>query len=241
MAETALWGRVRRWLRSGAEDRFGDRSGAGRGDGDDALRSDDVVASLPRLSRGRRNEVAIQQLQSGYERVVDLVDSIQQHQHEQDSRAREISASLAHVAQTLQVIQSVDGEQAATLSRIAEELRTANERATEWGRAVTELPRIAESQRETLASVAKQMEATAERDGRLNDSLASFREAVTSLGDATTASSVAIKSLQMSSLEGSERIADLMRQQNHRFTMLFVLTIVLVIVALTFVAVAWLR
>ena len=184
------------------------------------------------LSRRRRNDTVLEKLQEGYLQVIDLVDSMQKHQQRQDTRAMEISSSLSRVAETLGTIESSGRDQARTLARIADELGAGNERSARWEEALSEFPRMAEAQRQVLSDVAHQMEAAGQRDNQMAQSLESFREAVTSLGDATTASSVAVKSLQMSALESHERTAALMKEQNKRFTMLFVVTLVLVAIAI---------
>ena len=184
------------------------------------------------LSRRRRNDTVLEKLQEGYLQVIDLVDSMQKHQQRQDTRAMEISSSLSRVAETLGTIESSGRDQARTLARIADELGAGNERSARWEEALSEFPQMAEAQRRALSDVAHQMEAAGQRDNQMVQSLESFREAVTSLGDATTASSVAVKSLQMSALESHERTAALMKEQNKRFTMLFVVTLVLVATAI---------
>jgi hypothetical protein len=56
---------------------------------------------------------------------------------------------------------------------------------------------------------------------------------VSSLSDATTASSLAVKNLQMSALEAQADLGSLIRQQNKRFSMLFGLTLLLVVAVMT--------
>jgi chromosome segregation ATPase len=238
MEQRKLWSRMKGWISSRSREDAVDGGGSASGQ---AGQPGDGRADVTALSRRRRNEIAIERLQDGYDKVVELIDSIQKHQQQQEARAVEISSSLAQVAQALETIESTDERQGETLGRIADELRSANERAAEWGQAVSRLPPIVESQRESLEGLNRHMEALGQRDEHLTESLGSFREVVSSLSDATTASSVAIKSLQMSTIEGDERIAALMREQNKRFNMLFGVTLALVVIAILFVSIAWWR
>ena len=190
------------------------------------------------LSKRKHNDAVLEKLQEGYAQVIDLMSSIQEHQRSQDVRATEISNSLAQIASTLSSVESGESYRAETLTRIADELHAGNERAEHWEDVITEFPKMAETQREALISVARQMEAVGSRDSQLAQSLESFRDAVSSLGDATTASSVAVKNLQMSALESHDRTAALMKEQNKRFVMLFVVTLVLVAVSVTTAVIA---
>lgn len=185
------------------------------------------------LARRKRQDLLMEELHGSYQKLVGLVDSIQQYQGTQGERASEMSSSLQRLAGTLSEICTAGGDQAQVLTRVADELRTANERAAQWESRVAQLPALIEAQREAMVAISRQMESVGERDDKLLESLQSFRETVAVLGDATTSSSVAIKSLQMSALESDERIADLLKQQNKRFTMLFVITLVVVGLAAT--------
>ena len=240
MEQKRLWSRMKEWIRPGARGLGGDGSLLGSASVRSAVAGEEESggANAGRravggvLSRRRRNDTVLEKLQEGYLQVIDLVDSMQKHQQRQDTRAMEISSSLSRVAETLGTIESSGRDQARTLARIADELGAGNERSARWEEALSEFPQMAEAQRRALSDVAHQMEAAGQRDNQMVQSLESFREAVTSLGDATTASSVAVKSLQMSALESHERTAALMKEQNKRFTMLFVVTLVLVATAI---------
>ncbi|GJM26456.1 MAG: hypothetical protein DHS20C16_28710 [Phycisphaerae bacterium] len=174
----------------------------------------------------------LEKLQDGYLQVIELVETIRKHQDRQDERAVEFSTSLSSMASTLGEIQKGNHQQVDQLGNIAEELRVGNKRGDHWQEVLAEFPKTAQAQREALMSVTRQMEAVGERDDKMTGSLDSLREAVTALGDATTASSVAVKNLQMTAIEDSERTADLLVAQNKRFTMLFALTVTLTLVAL---------
>jgi chromosome segregation ATPase len=178
--------------------------------------------------RRRTDDRTTVALAEGQARVIDLIDSLQQHQKKQDLRAEEISSSLSQVATTLHALEQVGRDQVERLTRIADELHVSQERWGQAAAAIAELPRYAEAQQAALTAVARQMDGLANRDERMGASLDSLREAVTALGEATTSSSVAIKSLQMSALENHERVAGLVQTQNRRFVLLFAVTLVLV-------------
>lgn len=246
MEQKKLWSKMTGWLKPTARPMSADGAGSGGADGDGAG-SDGAFepganvdggssAASPifggGISKRRRNEVSLERLQEGHTKVIELIDSIQQHQGRQDVRAEEISSSLSNVARTLSNIDGASQAQTDRLTQIAEALQTGNERAGRWEETLAELPELARAQRDSLAAVAQQMEDAGERDSRMSSSLDSFREAVISLSDATTSSSVAVKSLQMSTLENHELVATLMKEQNKRFVMLFAVTLALVVIAI---------
>ncbi len=174
----------------------------------------------------------LEKLQDGYMQVIELVETIRKHQDRQDERAIEFSSSLTKMASALTEIEKGNHQQVDRLGSIAEELKAGNKRGDHWQEVLAEFPKAAQAQREALISVTRQMEAVGDRDDKMTGSLDSLRDAVTALGDATTASSVAVKNLQMTAIEDSERTADLLEAQNKRFTMLFALTVTLTLVAL---------
>lgn len=246
MSQASIWRKMRRWfdgrsLHGGPDSALSPDvlNGEPRDDADDAPA--DTHSGGGMLARRRRQELLMEELHGSYQKLVGLVDSMQGHQAMQGERAAEISSSLQRLAGTLSDIRTAGGEQAQVLARVADELKSANDRAAQWETRMGQLPALIDAQREAMASISRQMESVGERDDKLLESLHSFRETVATLGDATTSSSVAIKSLQMSALESDERIADLLKQQNKRFTMLFVITLVVVVLAATASLVAILK
>ncbi|HNO77283.1 MAG TPA: hypothetical protein PKN33_04405 [Phycisphaerae bacterium] len=183
----------------------------------------------------------LEKLQDGYLQVIELVETIRKHQDRQDERAVEFSTSLSSMASTLAEIQKGNNKQVDQLASIADELRAGNKRGDHWQEVLAEFPKTAQAQREALLSVTRQMEAVGDRDDKMTGSLDSLREAVTALGDATTASSVAVKNLQMTAIEDSERTADLLEAQNKRFSMLFAVTVTMTVIALITGVVAIMR
>ena len=243
MSQPTLWSKMRGWVKPGGRSSLSGShalpptetnrtaSAQGSGVGETSPSSSESAPAGP-LSLWRRNHSTFEKLQEGQSKVIELIDSLQVHQHQQDARAREISSSLSQVSSTLISIEGADRQQAEKLAEIADVLRQGQDRAARWEEKVAELPQLAQAQRDALSTVATQMEAAGAREGHMASSLDSFREAVTALGDATTSSSVAVKSLQMSELESHERMVALLKEQNKRFTMLFSVTLVLVVIAI---------
>jgi len=220
MPQANLWSRMTAWMRPNAKSSPVQYSGN--------LPEDDDAITVT----ARRPDPALTKLEEGYNKVIDLIDAIKRHQQGQQERATEVTTSLETLAATLERMDASGRRQAEHVSAIAEEVRTAGQRSARWEEALCEFPKMAEAQRTALAAVARQLEEVGRRDGELSGSLASFRTAVQTLGDATLASSVALKDLQRTALEQQERTAELMREQNKRFTMLFAVTLVLAAVGI---------
>ena len=230
MADKKIWSRMTSWMRPAGQQSAGRQSASQRpapsGDAEPAAETTPVAVAP------KRTDPALAKLEEGYAKVIELVDAIKRHQQEQEVRAVEVSSSLAQVAGTLDRIDEAGRKQADSLAIIAEEVRGGNLRAGQWEEALGEFPKMASAQREARVAVVTQLEEAGRRDGTLTESLESFREAVGTLGDATTASSVAIKDLQLSALEQQQRTAGLIREQSRRFTMLFVITLILAAVGI---------
>jgi len=223
MSDGKLWSRMTAWMRPGGR---GDAHASSAGASGVRTGGDEPgLLTVPT----RRVDPTLTRLEEGYAKVIELVDAIKRHQQGQQERAGEVASSLAQVATTLERIDDAGRRQADQLAIIAEEVRAGGHRAAHWEEVLCEFPRMAESQREALSAVARQIEEVGNRDCELAGSLNAFRDAVSTLSDATTASSVAIKDLQRASLEQQERTAALIREQNRRFTMLFVVTLVLAV------------
>lgn len=216
MSETKLWSRMTSWMKPGS-----------RGSQDASSHSANADEPVTLSVASRRPDPTLARLEEGYAKVIDLVDAIKRHQQQQEVRAVEVSSSLSQIATTLECIDQAGQRQADSLQLIAEQVRSSSQRSANWEEALNEFPKMAEAQREALVSVVRQMEEAGKREGTLSGSLDSFRDAVNTLGDATTASSVAVKDLQLSSLEQQERTANLIKEQSKRFTMLFVVTLIL--------------
>jgi len=219
MSEGKIWNRMTAWMRTS-------QSATQDGGADEGGEPTNIAVTT------KRSDATLSRLEEGYNKVIDLVDAIKSHQQEQDARAVEISSSLGKLANTLEQINSTSQQQSDSLAVIAEQVRTGNQRAAKWEEAISEFPKMAEAQRVALASVVEQLEAAGARDGALSGSIDGFRDAVATLSDASTASSVAVKDLQLSTLETQERTAELIREQSKRFTMLFVVTVVLALMAM---------
>lgn len=234
MQETGMWNRMRRLLAGGpkpaANRKSSDSASGGQASLGKAQKKESALTQAAPLGF-RSTPSSADQLQGTYQRLVDLVDSIQRHQTSQDQRASQIADSLMQMAETLSDIREKNAAQIDTLSRVADQLSASNERASRWEERIADLPELMASQRDAVLTVAKQMENAGQRDENFLRSLSSFEEAVGALGDATTASSVAIKNLQVSTLESDERVASLLKEQNRRFVMLFGLTLVLIAAA----------
>lgn len=232
MQQPGMWTKMRRLLVGSPGARMSTAPARGDSPAPETQRKDAPMPRPAPLSLRPSASAATEQLQNTYQRLVDLVDSIQRHQSEQQQRAGEIADSLMRMAETLSDIREKNTAQNDVLARVAEQLTASNDRAVRFEERVSELPDILATQRDAVLTVARQMEGAGQRDEKFVQSLGSFEQAVAALGDATTSSSVAIKNLQISTLESDERIASLLKQQNKRFVMLFSLTLLLVLAAI---------
>lgn len=215
MEKTNLWSRVGGWLRVG-----GRTDGASEGVFGSTL--PDVEGTIIPSSRkgGTRVEVsARERLEDGFAKVVELVESIQGHMRTQDERTDKIVESLGHIAESLAMTPEHSRAQVESLEKIMRQMEGDAVRARRLEENLTQLPALADAQRETMVGVGRQVD-------ELRVSGESHAAAVSSLGDAisgleqsTATASDALREIQRESASREDRLTDLLRDQNRRLTL----------------------
>jgi len=234
MGEGTFWSRVGRMLRTG-------RRSTERRDlpaiGDDGLLADGppsesgeyeaVAASTEKpLLRWSRRDQVLQQLQEGYQRVAELIDAMQRHQVEQGNRTERIAVSLDHLARTMSDLPAASREQSKTLNSIASHLEVTNFRTQQLAESISELPGATKAQSEVLARMSRQFEMTGETNVHLRHALDALSRAVDSLRDSGQMQAELLRRFQLEGQQREGRLADLIAQQQGRFTLLFVVALV---------------
>jgi septal ring factor EnvC (AmiA/AmiB activator) len=232
MSAGSFWGRLSEMFRPGR------RGSRGLGPvGDDGLLAEGAasvadedegppVPAGKSISRWTRRDQALQQLQEGYQRVTDLIDAMQKHMGEQSERTERIASSLDHLARVLSDLPTASRQQAQTLEAIASHLEMTNSRTLQLAESIRELPGATKAQGEALNGVTRQLEMANETHVQLNHTLSSLGEAVGTLRRSGEAQADSLRVLQSEAREREGRLAELILQQQRRFTWLFVITLV---------------
>lgn len=176
---------------------------------------------------GRRNQVqAVHRLEDGYVKLTGLVDSIHKHLETQDERTRQIADALSQLAQTLGPFPEAAQAQQAQLAAMADQLESSNARFARWDATVSQIPNLADAQRETLRVFGEQVEITRLTHEQVVQSMEGFGNAVNSLGQAFSASVETLKGLQQSVTSRDDRLGTLLAEQNQKLNRLFVVALV---------------
>ncbi len=215
MEKTSLWTRVGGWLKVG-----------GRGDGT----SEGVFGStLPEVEgtivpRSRKaaagHEVSRRErLEEGFAKVVELVESIQGHMRTQDERTDKIVESLSHIAESLAMTPEHSRAQVESLEQIWQQMEGDAARARRLEENLSQLPGLADAQRETMVGVGRQMDELRVSGESNAAAVCSLGEAISGLDQSTADASDALREIQRESASREDRLTDLLRDQNRRLTL----------------------
>lgn len=189
---------------------------------------------------GRRRD--LKRMEDGYSRVVGLVESLQVHFEEQDRRTAVIAESLERLATCLAHLPEASRGQFEVLSAMRDVLDHHAARAKRFEDCVAQLPQLADAQRETMAAIARQLDHSHKSNDRVGAVLENFQQAVVSLSEATTGSTVALREMHNDSSARESRMVTMLEQQTRRFTFFACVAVGMgVIVAGLGLVTAWLR
>ncbi len=187
------------------------------GDGAAAM----VPSTMVRAGRKERTELTLEKLQEGYHKVVDLVGSIQEHLDTQEQRTRQLVDAMSQLASNLSDLPQATAKQTEALNAVAESVRESAARDERLGK------ELIGAQRQTGDRVAGAL-------GGLNQSVAS-------LGEASQASTSALRKMHDDAADRDERLAVLFAEQTKRFTIVFSFAITLAVIAAVTGVIALLR
>ncbi len=239
MQRASFWSRVGHWIRPGSPEP-GDRGG------DDPERPDGLIESAevdvvdpaetdaqtkvpPVPTKRRQREEDLARLEDGFDRVVNLCDSLNVHFTLQEERSAQIADSLRRVAGDMSKLVTVVGNQSETLQAVVSQLQTGNDRSRRLEELCGHFSKLTEAQRQALAVVAQQVDGARKTDERITESLGTFHTAITTMGNACTESTEALRQLRTEQAAGDERIARLVEQQGKRFVLLFAITLLVAV------------
>ena len=97
-------------------------------------------------------------MEEAYTRIIDLVASIREHLELQDKRAERMAPTLERLAEGLADIPSASKAQVDLLSRVGDLLESEVERTKNLEASLSQLPHIADAQRETMVSMGRQLD-----------------------------------------------------------------------------------
>jgi hypothetical protein len=223
-----FWSRVGHWFRAAAPMESGSLEPVGAepvpsvsrsGNGDRELASgDDGSPFLSRLRLARR-EPAIERLEVGYAKVAGLIESIQRHLQTQDERSAVMSRSLERLADHLAHAPETARAEVELLSGLHKRMEAQADVFRRFEESLSQWPRLADAQRETMAAIGRQLDLAREHAERSTTTLDAFQQAVTKLGDATGACTIALRDMHGDAAVREERLSRLLHEQTKRLTL----------------------
>lgn len=172
------------------------------------------ATGLTRLPWNKRS-TSVEQLQTAYHRVVELLDAMHAHMQRQDERAQQLADSVTRVAASMERLVDSQAAQGEHVARIAAHAQDASRHQA----AFATIPATLESQAQALRGVALHLERSGEQSQRLTDSLNHFGDAARSLRVAGVEQVAALQRLSAGGDERVEALKDFVRQQNRRFAL----------------------
>ncbi|UCF32424.1 MAG: hypothetical protein JSV78_08805 [Phycisphaerales bacterium] len=188
-----------------------------------------IIAPTPRALSKR--ELSLERLQDGYQKTVDVIETIQEHLKRQDDRSALMVQALTRLADDLSHLPESSHAQQQALSGIREQLEAESVRARRLDENLAQWPRIADAQREIIVSVRHELDNSRQSTDRLSNTLTGLRETMSALDENTNASSTLLRQMHADSSAREARLATLLDQQTRQFTWLSRVTITIAVLA----------
>lgn len=170
----------------------------------------------PRSWWGRRQLRQAQQRQATM-RVSELAGAMEEHFHQQNERAAELTRALERVGGVLEQLSDTQRAQGDYLRRIAEQVEVAGRNTANLSDTVSRVPESLLSQAEAIRTVAHQIENSNQTDVQIMESMQNFGRAVENLGGSSSAQLDALRRLSDAQSGQQNAIQDMMREQGRRF------------------------
>jgi len=210
--------------RTGEPDRFPpiDAALGALGEGGTASTDTGIIASDgssagPKF-RLSRTASAIDRLEEEYARVIKIVESVEKHLELQSERGESMADALNRLAVSMEHMPEASKAQVELLSTIHHQMDVDSASDKRVDENLSQLPRLADAQRETMVSIGRQLDLSRQTGDRVGTTLDGFQQAVTLLGESTGASAKALQEMRLNASEREERVATLLHQQTRRLT-----------------------
>ncbi len=183
--------------------------------------------SSNRLMPWRQHDPILEQLQTGYDKVLDLVGSIQDHLTLHNQRSDQVAELLMVLSKGIEDVPRATRQHADALGALARQMETDNRQNRSMIEAVSELPRAAHAQRQGMETIATQVQASAAVTQKLSDRLDSVGQVVKMLGDALSEQVRTLKVVQQATRHQESQMVAALDQQSRRSTLLITSTLAL--------------
>jgi hypothetical protein len=183
------------------------------------------------LARFRRHDSRELQL-AGYQRIAELMDSLQEHYRRQDERSSRVEQQTERIAGFLQQLTENGRQQQEQVRAIADNVSQANRHTAGMSESLSQLPPLLQAEADAVRSMVRQMDVAQESDTQLMHSLQKLGQAVEALNAAGAAQVQTLERLNASERQQREALTLLVREQTRRFFVIMVVAAILGVGAL---------
>ncbi len=239
MQRATFWSRMGHWFRPSTKltTEEGDPMA-----GDGPIVSGELVMTEPSGAASKfrlnRSAAVLERLEEDHARVVRLIEAVQTHLQQQGERGESVAQSLARLAESLEHLPEASKTQLEALVAIGQRLEADGASFRRVEENLTQLPRIADAQRETMVSIGRQLDLSRQTSDKVGVTLDGFQQAVTLLGEATSASARALQDMRGESASREQRVASILEEQTRRLTMFAIAAVSLAALAAVVAVVA---
>ncbi len=186
------------------------------------------------LPRWTKRDATLAKLQEGYEKITQVVEDVQRHLATQGERSERMCNSMEQLARAVSDLPGVARQQAGTLESIARQLERTTEGTQKLAEVVGDLPRTARLQSDAMTSIGRRLEMANEQSVMASQTMDKLGSAISTLGQSGNTQAEVMTRMHEKIAAQDEMLARLVSRQSRRFTMLFVVTVVLAAAAVTF-------
>lgn len=222
MEGVRFWSRVGHWFKRGDGNGSGGEpgepriipskrgaTGEGEGNGHDgSIRT-----------RGFRSGARLDQVAADQERIVSLMESVRQHLDAQAHRTERMAVAVDRLGDALMRLPALSETQTSLLGSISESLIAEAAASKRIEEGLSQVPRIADAQRETMVAMGRQLDAARQTSDRVGGAVEDVRKAITDLGEVTGSTSKTMQEIWSQASVREKRLADLMAEQTRRLTL----------------------
>ncbi|RMF77561.1 MAG: hypothetical protein D6744_11215 [Planctomycetota bacterium] len=183
--------------------------------------------------RGWRSGKA--ELREGYQRVIELMNAMEQHFQRQDQRLEQLATALDGLTRTLAPMVAAQREQTEHVARIAEHAGGADTRLTELTRTLRDLPAATRAQNDALKAIDEHLAQSCAIDEKLAQALGKFDGAVDALRESGAVQVDTLNRLDHHQRESVDSLRSFVNTQNRRFLIALGVMLVATLVAAGFI------
>ena len=235
--EKSVWSRIGHWMNPLARDET--LPDLAKPDRMELAHGEPKVIDDPSPAQGgerimpwRRRSATLEQLQHGYDKVLDVVDSMQRHLQLLNERSDRVTSLLSEVTREIGEVPKATRQQGEALVSLANQMELSNRHCQSIVTALSDLPTTARAQKQALDSIALQIEASASATVMLSERLDSLGRLVGTLDESSNEQVRTLQIIQQAAQQQDLRLVAMLDRQTRRLTVLFTAVFALAVAAL---------